>query len=100
MLGLLIGLASHFAPSPALARVTEIQAHNSDNAYVQGERGPIARSPFGLCWRAGFWDPTLALTGCDGQLVPPVMRTTAPELSSAKVIKLPTPPREQPVQIH
>jgi OOP family OmpA-OmpF porin len=32
---------------------------------VQDARGVIARDPFGLCWRTGYWTPADAVPGCD-----------------------------------
>jgi OOP family OmpA-OmpF porin len=37
---------------------------------VQDSRGVIARNPFGLCWRTGYWTPADAVAGCDKPLVP------------------------------
>ncbi|MGZ9711954.1 OmpA family protein [Glaciimonas sp. GNP009] len=92
-LSLLIGATSHFAPTIAFAQSADIQVPPSGNAYLQDNRGPIARSQFGLCWRSGYWDDQAAMTGCDGQLAPPIMKATAPEL-----IKLTTAePTEPPI---
>ncbi|QRX84804.1 OmpA family protein [Glaciimonas sp. PAMC28666] len=82
-LSLLIGTASQFAPTIAFAQTSDVQANTSSSAYLQDNRGPIARSQFGLCWRSGYWDDKAAITGCDGQLVPPVMKITAPEIAVA-----------------
>ena len=47
----------------------DIQANTPNSAYVQDGRGVIARSPFGLCWHAGYWTPADSVAGCDGELV-------------------------------
>ncbi|MGH8806278.1 MAG: OmpA family protein [Noviherbaspirillum sp.] len=49
---------------------------------MQDSRGVIARSPFGLCWRTGYWTPADAVAGCDGELVPPVAKPTAPAIAA------------------
>jgi OmpA-OmpF porin, OOP family len=49
----------------------EIKAPNpAMSAYVQDARGIIARDPFGLCWRTGYWTPADAVAGCDKPLEP------------------------------
>ena len=44
---------------------TDIKANTPYSAYVQDARGIIARDPFGLCWRTGYWTPADAVPGCD-----------------------------------
>ncbi|QGZ41679.1 OOP family OmpA-OmpF porin [Pseudoduganella flava] len=52
--------------APPFAPVTQdIQAPKPKSAYVQDQRGVIARNPFGLCWRTGYWTPADAVPGCD-----------------------------------
>ena len=52
--------------SPPFAPVTtDIMAAKPNSAYVQDARGVIARNPFGLCWRTGYWTPADAVPGCD-----------------------------------
>jgi OOP family OmpA-OmpF porin len=61
------GSASAQTPtSPPFAPVTtDIKAPTPKSAYVQDARGVIARDPFGLCWRTGYWTPADAVPGCD-----------------------------------
>ncbi|HJV52727.1 MAG TPA: OmpA family protein [Noviherbaspirillum sp.] len=77
---LALGFSLTAAASALAQTVTDIQANPSGSAYLQDSRGVIARSPFGLCWRAGSWTPADAMTGCDGELVPPVAKPTAPAI--------------------
>ena len=91
-LSLLVGVTFHFAPTIAFAQTTDIQAPPSSNAYLHDNRGPVARSQFGLCWRSGYWDDQTAMTGCDGQLAPPVMKATAPELVKPTTAESSVPP--------
>ncbi len=52
--------------SPPFAPLTtDIMAPKPYSAYVQDARGVIARNPFGLCWRTGYWTPADAVPGCD-----------------------------------
>ena len=61
---------SAFAQSgpPYAPLTTDIQARTPTSAYVQDARGVIARDPFGLCWRTGYWTPADAVPGCDAPL--------------------------------
>lgn len=59
--------------------ISDIRAATPKSAYAQDTRGVIVRDPFGLCWRTGYWTPADALPGCDGELVSPVPKATAPE---------------------
>ena len=51
--------------APYAPLTTDIQAPKPYSAYVQDSRGVIARNPFGLCWRTGYWTPADAVPGCD-----------------------------------
>ena len=35
---------------------------SSDRVYVIDQRGEVAMSGFGLCWRTGFWTPAVRPT--------------------------------------
>lgn len=50
---------------PFAPLTTDIKAKTPYSAYVQDSRGVIARNPFGLCWRTGYWTPADAVPGCD-----------------------------------
>jgi OOP family OmpA-OmpF porin len=36
--------------------------------YVIDQRGYVAKSGFGLCWRTGYWTPAMAIAECDPEL--------------------------------
>ncbi len=79
---------SAFAQSapPYAPLTTDIQAPTPYSAYVQDARGVIARNPFGLCWRTGYWTPADAVPGCDAPLC------VAPEkLENGKCVAPPPP---------
>ena len=50
---------------PYAPLTTDVKAKTPYSAYVQDARGVIARNPFGLCWRSGYWTPADAVPGCD-----------------------------------
>lgn len=60
---------------------TDIQAKAPNSAYVQDARGVIVRDAYGLCWHTAYWIPADAVTGCDGELTPPITKPTAPDLA-------------------
>lgn len=37
--------------------------------YVIDQRGYVAKSGFGLCWRTNYWTPAMAIEECDPDLV-------------------------------
>jgi OOP family OmpA-OmpF porin len=72
---------------PYAPLTTDIKAPQPYSAYVQDARGVIARDPFGLCWRTGYWTPADAVPGCDAPLcVPPE------KLENGKCVAPPAPP--------
>lgn len=75
--GLVLGIS---ATSAIAQTAADIQANAGKSTYLQDSRGVITRSPFGLCWRSGTWTPADAVPGCDGELVPPVAKVTAPAI--------------------
>jgi OOP family OmpA-OmpF porin len=94
-----IGLVIGSAITGAFAQ-TNIQANPGHSAYVHDSRGVIARTQHGLCWRTGAWTPADAVPGCDGDLVPPITKATAPTIVSPTTIAaapLPAVPPSAPV---
>jgi OOP family OmpA-OmpF porin len=70
---------------------SDLQVHPSVSLYLQDSRGTIARSADGLCWRTGQWTPADAIPGCDGELLPPLTKPTAPDIiSPARTTPSPT----------
>ena len=81
-------LAQDKPTAPPFAPVTQdIMAATPNSAYVQDQRGVIARNPFGLCWRTGYWTPADAVVGCDLPLYTP-----PEELKDGKCVLPPAPP--------
>lgn len=79
--GLVIGTAFSAASAQ-----TNIQANPNSSAYLQDSRGVITRSQQGLCWRTNYWTPADAVPGCDGELVPPIVKPTAPAIVPPAVV--------------
>lgn len=77
-LSLAIGV---FATYVSAQTTTDIYAKTPNSAYVQDARGVIVRDAYGLCWHTGSWTPADAVTGCDGELAPPIAKLTAPVLA-------------------
>ena len=72
---------------PYAPLTTDIKARTPHSAYVQDSRGVIARNPFGLCWRTGYWTPADAVPGCDAPIC------VEPEkLENGKCVAPPPPP--------
>lgn len=81
------GVAQAQSAPPYAPLTTDIQARTPYSAYVQDARGVIARNPFGLCWRTGYWTPADAVPGCDAPLC------VEPEkLENGKCVAPPAPP--------
>lgn len=81
------GSASAQSAPPYAPLTTDIQAKTPYSAYLQDTRGVIARNPFGLCWRTGYWTPADAVPGCDAPLC------VEPErLENGKCVAPPPPP--------
>lgn len=89
-LGLLLGTIAMSAGAQA---VTDIKAQTPSSAYVQDGRGVIARNPFGLCWRTGYWTPADAVGGCDKELDKPA---PPPEPKREEAPPPPPPPPAPP----
>jgi OOP family OmpA-OmpF porin len=85
------GSASAQSAPPYAPLTTDIKAPTPYSAYVQDARGVIARDPFGLCWRTGYWTPADAVPGCDAPLC------VEPErLENGKCVAPPPPPVAAP----
>lgn len=80
IIGLVVGVVS----APLMAQSADSAAALSKpSAYAADSNGAILRSGDGLCWRTGYWTPEDAVTGCDGELLPPISKTTAPAIVPA-----------------
>ena len=63
LLTALLGLsAAAFAQTPGIDTKGTV-------GYVIDQRGYVAKSGFGLCWRTNYWTPAMAIEECDPDLV-------------------------------
>jgi OOP family OmpA-OmpF porin len=53
--------------------------------YAIDQRGYVAKSGFGLCWRTGYWTPAMAIEECDPDLVKKAEAPKAPAAPAAPV---------------
>lgn len=85
---------SAFVALPVAAE--DIQAAKPNSAYVQDSRGVIARDPYGLCWRTGYWTKEDAVEGCDKEIEKP----KAEEKPAPVAVAAPAPvPEPTPVPV-
>jgi OOP family OmpA-OmpF porin len=55
--------------------------------YVIDQRGYVAKSGTGLCWRDGYWTPALAIAECDPDLVKKEVVAEAPVAPVVAAVK-------------
>ncbi len=60
--------------------------------YVIDQRGVVAKSGTGLCWRTGYWTPAMAIAECDPDLV----KKDAPAAPKAAAPAAAAPPAAAP----
>ena len=54
-------------------------AQSKQGYWTQGAEGPVWKNATGLCWRAGYWTPAMAIAECDPDLMPkPVVQPPPP----------------------
>ena len=96
-INLLLAASAMFAVSASAQQ--DIQAKTPYSAYLQDSRGVIARDPYGLCWRTGYWTPADAVPGCDGELVK-LAEPVAPPAPPPAVAPAPAPtPAPAPIPV-
>ncbi len=61
---------------------------NGTVGYVIDQRGYVAKSGTGLCWRTGYWTPAMAIAECDPDLV---KKDEAPKAAVAAPAAKPAP---------
>ena len=91
VLGISILGLSAIAAVPAMAQNAQGYWHSSGN---------IVKDPYGLCWRAGYWTPAMAIMECDPDLVPkpaaPAAPPPAPKAAPPAPKPAPAPPAAAP----
>lgn len=72
----------------------------SNAGYLTDTRGAVVKSPFGMCWRTGYWTPALANSECDPDLVKkPVVAPAPAEPAPAPVPAPVVVPEQQKVTL-
>jgi OOP family OmpA-OmpF porin len=95
IVNLVFAASAVVALSASAQTITDIQAAKPVSGYVQDGRDVIARDPFGLCWRTGYYTPADAVAGCDAPLVvaaPPAPPAPAPAVAPVEAPKPVAPP--------
>jgi len=59
--------------------------------YVIDQRGYVAKSGTGLCWRTGYWTPAMAIEECDPDLVKKAEAAPAPAAPAPTPVPAPKP---------
>ncbi|MBU0753061.1 MAG: OmpA family protein [Gammaproteobacteria bacterium] len=60
-------------------------------AYMVDQRGYVAKSGTGLCWRTSYWTPAMAIEECDPDLIPKVVAAAKPAPAPAPAPAAATP---------
>jgi len=72
LLAALLGVsAAAFAQTPGIDTADTV-------GYAIDQRGYVAKSGTGLCWRTGYWTPAMAIEECDPDLVKKAEAAPAP----------------------
>ena len=72
LLAALLGVsAAAFAQTPGIDTASTV-------GYAIDQRGYVAKSGTGLCWRTGYWTPAMAIEECDPDLVKKAEAAPAP----------------------
>src|SRR5512135_2091605 len=88
------GLAASCALALGLAAgAVSAQIDPATTGYLTDQRGVVAKSGFGLCWRTGYWTPAMAIAECDPDLV---AKVEAPAPAPAPVAAPATSPPPAP----
>ena len=83
ILGISVLALSAMASASAMAQNAQGYWHSS---------GQIVKDPYGLCWRAGYWTPAMAVMECDPDLVPkPAPAPAAPPPAPKAAAPAPKP---------
>jgi len=79
----------------------DVAAQATQGYWTQPATGAVWKNSTGLCWRAGYWTPAMAIAECDPDLVPeppapPVVAPPPPPPPPPPVT--PEPPKKPPVK--
>lgn len=73
------GLALSCAVALGIASgAANAQIDPATTGYLTDQRGVVAKSGYGLCWRTGYWTPQMAIAECDPELMPKPVAAAQP----------------------
>lgn len=85
LLAALLGVsAAAFAQTPGIDTAGTV-------GYAIDQRGYVAKSGTGLCWRTGYWTPAMAIEECDPDLVKKAEAAPAPAAPAPAPVATPKP---------
>ena len=85
LLAALLGVsAAAFAQTPGIDTAGTV-------GYAIDQRGYVAKSGTGLCWRTGYWTPAMAIEECDPDLVKKAEAAPAPVAPASAPVATPKP---------
>lgn len=85
LLAALLGVsAAAFAQTPGIDTAGTV-------GYAIDQRGYVAKSGTGLCWRTGYWTPAMAIEECDPDLVKKAEAAPAPDAPAPAPVAAPKP---------
>lgn len=85
LLAALLGVsAAAFAQTPGIDTAGTV-------GYAIDQRGYVAKSGTGLCWRTGYWTPAMAIEECDPDLVKKAEAAPAPAAPAPAPVAAPKP---------
>ena len=61
-----------------VAGTASAQIDPATTGYLTDQRGVVAKSGHGLCWRTGYWTPQMAIAECDPDLMPKTVAAATP----------------------
>ncbi|MDP1525617.1 MAG: OmpA family protein [Rhodocyclaceae bacterium] len=61
-----------------VAGAASAQIDPATTGYLTDQRGVVAKSGHGLCWRTGYWTPQMAIAECDPDLMPKTVAAATP----------------------
>ncbi len=91
---LLIAAGVALSASPFTA-----SAQSKQGYWTQGVDGPVWKNATGLCWRAGYWTPAMAIAECDPDLMPkpkPAVTPPPPPAPAKPAPAKPAPAKPKP----
>jgi len=78
------------------AALAQSGSPSGEPGYVTSPYGINVRSPYGLCWRTGFWTPGMADPQCDPHYVSQPVAAAPEPVKQPEPVAQPAPPPPEP----